>query len=173
MSIRRVVAATINGRSGVISDEVGLENAFRSVPGFNPVILGATMIANTELTNGGYMAGTSCVPKPGGTSLLMVTFPPDKVMASPTFDGQLAGEEYLNRLPGLAEAFEPDNPGMHRTPTIDYAIVFDGEIVCEFDNGEVNLARGDVLINHATRHAWRNRSDEPATMIFVLAGCVD
>ena len=92
-------------------------------------------------------------------------------MAEPGFDPMAAGAEYMQRLPGLAELFEPDSPGMHTSDTIDYDIVLDGKISVEFDDGAmVNLSKGDILVQYGTRHAWRNVSTEPATMIFVLIG---
>ena len=71
--------------------------------------------------------------------------------------------ENLAVSPGLAERFEPD--GMHTTPTVDYAIVLDGEIWLELDEGRRRLLRQhDVVIQNGTRHAWRNKSDRTATL---------
>ena len=65
--------------------------------------------------------------------------------------------------------FEPD--GMHRTPTVDYGIVLDGEIWLELDEGRSALLRQhDVVVQNGTRHAWRNKSNRPATLAFVLIG---
>lgn len=57
---------------------------------------------------------------------------------------------------------------MHRTKTIDYGIVLEGEIVLMLSDGEVLLETGDVVIQRGTDHAWENRSDKPARMAFVL-----
>lgn len=170
MAIRRIVAVNRDGRSTIASDETAVSNAFTAVPGFDPVAAWATgPDAGLEADNRA-VGGRSLVPPPGGTTLFIVTFPPDSVMAASGFDPEAAGAEYGTRLPGLAEQFEAEHPGMHQTPTIDYDIVLNGEIWCEFDTGEVCLKPGDVLIQHGTRHAWRNRSDRPATMVFVLIG---
>ncbi|MEU6548978.1 cupin domain-containing protein [Streptomyces sp. NPDC046915] len=60
---------------------------------------------------------------------------------------------------------------MHTTPTVDYGIVIEGEIVLELDGGRLTpLTAGDIVIQNGTRHAWRNHSDRPATMAFVLVG---
>ncbi|WP_245439801.1 cupin domain-containing protein [Microvirga aerophila] len=60
---------------------------------------------------------------------------------------------------------------MHRTCSVDYNIVLDGSIWLELDDGnETMLNQGDVVIQQATRHAWRNKGDRPATMAFVLVG---
>ena len=65
-------------------------------------------------------------------------------------------------------AMEQEDPAMHTTPTIDYGIVLEGEVVLELDEGETVLRAGDIVIQRKTRHAWRNRSDTPCKMVFVL-----
>jgi quercetin dioxygenase-like cupin family protein len=65
--------------------------------------------------------------------------------------------------------FPPGNhPGMHRTETIDYVIVIDGEIEMDMDNSTVKLKQGDILIQRGTNHAWANRSNKRARVAFVL-----
>ena len=60
------------------------------------------------------------------------------------------------------------HPFMHRTETIDYAVVLDGEVVMLLDDGEVHLKAGDVVIQRGTNHAWSNRSNKPCRMLYVL-----
>lgn len=60
------------------------------------------------------------------------------------------------------------HPMMHRTETIDYAIVIDGEVTMLLDDSEVVLRAGDVLVQCGTNHAWVNRSGKPCTIAFVL-----
>jgi hypothetical protein len=113
----------------------------------------------------------SIVPLLGGTQFMLVGFPPDRVMMAPSFDVAAAVQENLRHAPGLAEKFEPDNPGMHTTDTIDYAIVVRGEISLELDAGRIeHLRAGDVVVQNGTRHAWRNRSNEVALVAFILIG---
>jgi quercetin dioxygenase-like cupin family protein len=58
---------------------------------------------------------------------------------------------------------------MHRTLSVDYGIVLDGEVDMELDSGEcAHLQRGDVVVQRGTIHAWANRSAHMARMIFVL-----
>ena len=65
--------------------------------------------------------------------------------------------------------YPPHNDGhMHRTETIDYAIVLAGEIDMELDDSTVHCKTGDVLVQRGTNHRWRNRSDAPARVAFVL-----
>lgn len=57
---------------------------------------------------------------------------------------------------------------MHRTETIDYVIVIEGEIDMEMDNSTVSLKQGDVMVQRGTNHAWVNRSGARARVAFVL-----
>ena len=62
----------------------------------------------------------------------------------------------------------PRHPGFHKTDTIDYVIVLEGEIYALMDEGEVLMKQGDVLIQRGTNHAWSNRTDKPCYIMFVL-----
>jgi len=65
--------------------------------------------------------------------------------------------------------FPPGNhPHMHRTETIDYVIVIEGEIEMDMDDSTVQLKAGDILIQRGTNHAWANRSNRRARVAFVL-----
>jgi mannose-6-phosphate isomerase-like protein (cupin superfamily) len=60
-------------------------------------------------------------------------------------------------------------PFMHRTNTVDYDIVLDGEVDMELDGGEVvHLKPGDVVVQRGTNHAWVNHGDKPCRMAAVL-----
>ena len=59
-------------------------------------------------------------------------------------------------------------PRMHRTETIDYAVVISGEIDMVLDKGAVRLRAGDVLVQQATLHDWVNRGSDPCRIAFVL-----
>jgi quercetin dioxygenase-like cupin family protein len=60
------------------------------------------------------------------------------------------------------------HPLMHRTETVDYAVVLEGEITLLLDEGDVNLKAGDIVIQRGTNHAWSNRSKDFARIAFVL-----
>ena len=65
--------------------------------------------------------------------------------------------------------FPPGNQAhMHRTETIDYVIVIEGEIEMDMDTSSVKLKAGDVMVQRGTNHAWANRSDKRARVAFVL-----
>ena len=60
------------------------------------------------------------------------------------------------------------HPFMHRTETLDYAVVLAGEIDLLLDDEDVHLKAGDVVIQRGTNHAWSNRSDKPCRMLYIL-----
>lgn len=57
---------------------------------------------------------------------------------------------------------------IHRTHSLDYAVVLGGEIDMEMEGGTVTLRQGDFLVQQGTIHNWVNRSDKPCVMAFVL-----
>jgi quercetin dioxygenase-like cupin family protein len=60
------------------------------------------------------------------------------------------------------------HPLMHRTETVDYGIVIEGELTLVLDDSEVLLKSGSVVVQRGTNHAWANRSGRPCRMLFVL-----
>jgi hypothetical protein len=174
MSLRRVVIGTNDRASDVVIDgSPPRRHDFVNTPGFSQALVWATPSQPAVPYDGvdPTPAVTTFVPEPGGTRFIVLTLPPDSVYADPSFDGASAGAEALQHSPGIAEMFEVDNPGMHTTPTVDYDIVLDGEIWLELSDGrEVKLNTGDVVVQHGVRHAWRNKSDRPATIAAILIG---
>jgi len=171
--MRRIVTANdTNGRSVVVSDGQPPRTAdFDTLPGFSETLVWATEPGAPLDTSGTDSTPqvTSYVPGPGGTRLLAMTFPPDAVYARPEFDGAAMGAEFVAAMPGLAELFSPS--GVHTTPTFDYAIVIDGEITLETDDGKHTTVRaGDVVVQNGTSHAWRNLTDLPAVVVVALVG---
>ena len=60
------------------------------------------------------------------------------------------------------------HPMIHRTETIDYAVVLEGEVTLLLDEEDVQLKAGDVVIQRGTNHAWSNRSGKMVRMLYVL-----
>ena len=103
-------------------------------------------------------------PDPGGSVFRVIEYPPDAERLA-----KLKPEEHFASMGAQApRADKRRHPGMHKTRTLDYAIVLSGEIYAVLDEGEVLLRTGDVLVQQGTNHAWSNRSDTPATIAFVL-----
>jgi mannose-6-phosphate isomerase-like protein (cupin superfamily) len=103
-------------------------------------------------------------PDAMGSVFRVVEYPPDSERLK-----SLDPEAHFASMGAQAAAKDQRrHPGMHRTRTIDYAIVLSGEITAVLDEGEVLLKAGDVLVQRGTSHAWSNRSDRPARIAFVL-----
>jgi quercetin dioxygenase-like cupin family protein len=65
--------------------------------------------------------------------------------------------------------FPPGNtPHMHRTETVDYVLVLEGEIEMDMDDSTVKMKAGDIMVQRGTNHAWANRSNARARVAFVL-----
>jgi mannose-6-phosphate isomerase-like protein (cupin superfamily) len=109
---------------------------------------------------------TGLDPPDNGTVLRVVDIPPlragDETKMPPDLMMKLAGGGAAAR--GVAVA----NPLMHRTRTVDYAIIMSGEIDMMLDDKTVHLKAGDVVVQQATNHAWLNHGTEPCRIMFVL-----
>jgi quercetin dioxygenase-like cupin family protein len=109
--------------------------------------------------------------RPGSTACVVWTtesFPVDNTGAADEGlrkTGTTLGNGTVFRVvefaPGVA-------PRVHRTNSIDYAVVISGEIDMELDNSVVHLKAGDVLVQRGTIHNWVNRGNAPCVIAFVL-----
>lgn len=174
MKVRRVVTGHAGGKSVFVSDGPAPKaKIYSAVPGAASALLWETA-PMPEVPNKkpeAISATSLYVPPAGETRLMYVTFPPDAVMMSPSFNPAAAGQEYMEHMPELTTKFEMDHPGMHTTDTVDYGIVLEGEVWLELDDGkEVHLRQHDAIVQNGTRHAWRNKSDKPVKLAFVLIG---
>lgn len=173
MSVRRVVTGKSGGKSKIVSDGgTRRSRAFKNIPGQT-----AALLWSTPATPALPIDGTDVISEqstylpnhPGETRLIVVTFPPDSVMMN--IDPVAGFQEFAEHVPDLAAAMEPESPGMHTTQTIDYGIVLEGEVWAEVDDGkQVHLEAQDIIVQNGTRHAWRNKSDKPVKIAFVLIG---
>jgi quercetin dioxygenase-like cupin family protein len=172
--VRRVVTGhDSQGRSIVVSDgpapfvHVNPEDAeWYSTDVFRSFGAPAAILTHPTETTGGPRRQ---LPTPRGTVIRVNNFPPE-----PESVRQMTPEDSQRAFASLGNAKAATfgkggrHPLMHRTETIDYAIVVSGEITMLLDVGEVLLKAGDILIQCGTNHAWVNRSNAPAVVIFVL-----
>ena len=103
-------------------------------------------------------------PPRRGAIFRVVEFPPDRAPGG--FDRKAAFAAM-----GASHAMDPDasrHPGMHKTDSVDFALVLSGEIWALMDVGETLLRAGDTLVQRGTNHAWSNRSDQPCLVAFIL-----
>lgn len=170
--IRRVVTGDdAQGRSAIVED--GPSPAVRLVPerpGYRVTNLWRTTAAPAPVDAADSIAEHQGVAPPaGGTVLRIIDIPPEpqdpqalQRMLQATFGSMYRDAQHAPK-PG-------EHPGMHRTTTVDYALMLEGELVAIMDKGETVLRAGDVLIQRGTNHAWANRSGRPARIAFVLIG---
>jgi mannose-6-phosphate isomerase-like protein (cupin superfamily) len=114
-------------------------------------------------------------PPPRGTRIRFVDIPPD------TDDylahgAQRMDEAFAQIGDAAASTVKADSPHplMHRTESVDYGIVIEGEMTLVLDDSEVLLGAGSAVVQRGTNHAWANRSGRPCRMLFVLVdGCYE
>jgi mannose-6-phosphate isomerase-like protein (cupin superfamily) len=173
MTVRRVVTGNAGGKSKIVSDGATRRSrAFKNIPGQSSALVWSTPAVPTLPIDGADVISekSSYLPlQPGETRLMVVTFAPDSVMM--TIDPVAGFQEFAEHVPDLAATMEPDSPGMHTTQTVDYGIVLEGEVWAELDDGkQVHLKPHDIIVQNGTRHAWRNKTDKPVKIAFVLIG---
>ncbi len=148
--MKRVITATdANGKSQ-------FETADDVSPQFTEIwasAAGAPLTAAEAASTGGATARLE--PLPGATTFRVFELPDDAVVA-----------EYL-RAQGASHGADAS---FHRTNTLDYVLILDGEITLELDRGSMKLGPGDCVVQRATNHAWRNKSGKPVRMAVVMVG---
>jgi mannose-6-phosphate isomerase-like protein (cupin superfamily) len=172
MSVRRVVTGqTEDGRSVFVSDEQVAPITLQLIPGAAFHRLWGSDETVTLPADGTAPLPPAYFPPTTGFRIGLFTLGPDTVTLPPDLDVSAALRELTEKLPGMAEVMEPDHPGMHTTDTVDFDLVLSGEVWLELDDGaEVHLRAGDCVIQNGTRHAWRNRSQEPCVIAVALIG---
>jgi quercetin dioxygenase-like cupin family protein len=115
---------------------------------------------------------TILAPEPGGSVVRVMRFPPERELAGKGGETTFhAGDE--SGAEAIAGQDMTIHPMMHKTKSVDYAIVLSGEIVAIMEDGETTMRAGDVLVQRATSHSWANRSDVPCMIAFVLVDARD
>lgn len=105
-------------------------------------------------------------PPDNGTKFRVVEFPPLDSAAEAKLEPNFLMKTVGDHAP--ARGLPVKHPLMHRTRTLDYAVVLSGEIDMMLDDSVVHLKPGDVVVQQATNHAWINRGTQPCRMLFVL-----
>jgi len=168
--VRRVVTGhDAQGRSIIVIDETAPNVQVRAGIGTSSTQLWRTETtpADVSVTADPVTGTIPITPPKTGSVFRIVEYPPD----TQRLRSGVTNEQALKELGahGTAQG-ATRHPGMHRTDSIDYAIVLSGEIDLLMDEGEVHLKPGDVVVQQATLHAWANRGTEPCRIAFILIG---
>ena len=115
--------------------------------------------------------GISLAPPRNGTRIRVLDIPPeDERLSAMSVDDVKAHFAEV----GASDASSHTGDGssrhhlMHRTETVDYGIVLEGEVTLILDIGETVVRAGDIVIQRGTNHGWANRSGKPCRIAFVL-----
>jgi mannose-6-phosphate isomerase-like protein (cupin superfamily) len=104
-------------------------------------------------------------PPAGGSVFRCVEFEPEDPEILATLDGRAAFAE-MGAANNIVE--NARHPFMHRTDSVDYAVILTGEIYMLLDEQDVLLKAGDVVVQRGTNHAWSNRGTETCIIAFIL-----
>ena len=168
--IRRIVTGhRADGRSTVLMDSAA-PNVKQRKAGNASTLLWVTDESPAGVSGAADAAAREIgVPPPEGGSIFRIAeFPPGG-------GADLRDNEALLRDFGIghdvARGHPPRHPAIHRTRTIDYIVVLEGEIDLLLDDGEVRLGPGDVVVQRGTNHAWINRGASTCRlgMVFIDA----
>lgn len=163
--VRRVVTGHRSGRSAVLFDGQG-SNVKQREAGNASTLLWVTDECPVDVSQPGDRAerevGVS--PPRGGSIFRIVEFPPDS--------GRTLDHATVLRDFGIGDdvvrGYPPRHPHIHRTRTLDYVVVLEGEIHLMLDDSEVRLQAGDVVVQQGTNHAWFNRGSVPCRLAMVF-----
>jgi mannose-6-phosphate isomerase-like protein (cupin superfamily) len=107
------------------------------------------------------------LPPEGGVIFRVIDIPP--LPADPADAKRQAAAIFTRMFPDAShDTGSARSSGMHRTDTIDFAVVLSGELVAIMDEGETTMKAGDILIQRGTNHAWENRTNSMTRILFVL-----
>jgi hypothetical protein len=167
--IRRIVTGhRADGRSVIVSDDAAPNvSIVPGTPGLAGTVLWVADITPADVVREHETAPAerklAVEPPRGGNVFRIAEFPPDRLYS------QTELEKFRNGI-GSPDAFDKTARHFffHRTHTLDYAIVLEGEIWAMLDEGETLMRPGDALIQRGTNHAWSNRSDRICRVAFVL-----
>ena len=168
--IRRVVTGKdATGKAVAMIDSVATTVHRREELGVTNTLLWVTDSTPADLSNQEDAANRKIdvVAPPGGTIFRVVEFAPEREVKA-DYETRLRIFQGIGLAPEGESRDKPRNPAMHRTKTIDYALILSGEIDMLLDDSEVHLKAGDVVIQRGTNHAWVNRGNQPCQVAFVM-----
>jgi hypothetical protein len=172
-SIRRVVTGHDSQGKAVIASDGPLPTvvALEAIPGTVFHEVWSTSGSPARVDNGAdpTLGALVLPPPPQGTRVRFVDIPPDTAdfLAHGAQRMKAAFSEIGDADASTVKTDSP-HPLMHRTESIDYGIVIEGELTLVLDRGETVLKPGTVVVQRGTNHAWANRSDRVCRMLFVL-----
>ena len=168
--IRRIVTGHNAAGKSIIAQDGFATSILElpSAPGLRVTDLWETTTAPADLSSNADPVARPVHLEPArtGTICRVVELPPDAAI-SKNADSR---EMFAALGAGHTVDTSSSTAMMHKTASVDYAIVLSGEVWAVMDEGETRMQAGDVLIQRGTNHAWSNRSNAPAMVAFILVG---
>ena len=162
---RRVVTGhDAKGKAVVLIDGAAPNAKLRKATGLTSTLLWVTDRSPADNSGSADAAEREIgvAPPPRGSIFRVVDFPP-------SVDFGVVDNAAMLREMGIgAGQGDARHAAMHRTKSIDYAVVISGEIDMLLDESEVHLKAGDVLVQQGTNHAWVNNGRETCRIAFIL-----
>jgi mannose-6-phosphate isomerase-like protein (cupin superfamily) len=174
VDVRRVVTGhDSNGKAVFVRDDIVRPIGVSMLPGVEFLRVWGADTPPQFPDNGAVPVAPTYFPPITGFRVALFTLPPRG--ADDPLPQRAAGanavDEFEAKLPGLIGYLEPDAPGMHTTPTIDFDLVLAGEVILELDNSATKtLKPGDIVVQNGTRHRWRNEGTVAATLAVFICG---
>ena len=167
-STRRIVTGHDASGKAIAAFDAPITAKQRSVGGNGMTLLWVTGEFHVDMSGSADRAQTQVgVPPPANGTIFRIV----DVAPAPA-GGHAEAVDHHQIL--ISMGIDPSTQGYarhantHRTRTIDYAIVMEGEIDMLLDDSEVHVKAGDVLVQQGTNHAWVNNSGKPCRIAFIL-----
>ena len=171
-TVRRIVTGHTTQGNAVIAMDGAPPNIipFAAVPGTVFYEIWNTNASPVPIDNGDDPTNRPLQlhPTPHGSIIRIVDIPPDAIQNSVSDEDIAAGFAQMGAAGATTQKGDSPHKLMHRTETIDYGILVAGELWLVMDEGETKLNVGDIVIQRGTNHAWSNRTNEIARMVFIL-----
>ena len=165
--VRRVVTKIDEaGKAVVMFDERVQMSGVRPPNYVAPIWLSDKSLPDFSMREDAAKRMAGLMPPKGGTVFRVVDFVPEPDAVARLDMNTM--QKVVGEAGTPKKGLPPRHPMMHRTRTLDYAIVISGEIDMLLDDGEVHLKAGDVVVQQATNHAWVNRGKVPCRIAFIL-----
>ncbi|HEY8572277.1 cupin domain-containing protein [Phenylobacterium sp.] len=109
-------------------------------------------------------------PFPSGATFRFFRVPPESAFAGQSDEERRARTAAYYAQVGAADAFVPEgrHPAFHRTNSVDFIVLLEGEVTLMLDDGDVAMKPFDVVVQRGSNHAWVNFGDSTALMLAVL-----
>ncbi len=171
-TFRRVITGhNASGQSIIASDTTVPGTPVPGMPGVELTCLWGSDQTMRYPDDGGRPDFRTWFAPIGGFRFIEFVIAPDDTPADDSLSPEAMRAAIDDRFPGLMDTMDPDEPGMHRSETIDLLYVISGRVMLHLDDGSATeLRAGDTAVQSGTMHAWRNPFNEPCRILGVILG---